>query len=396
MSRAPWNPPRFTAFAIQMKSLHVCAVVLLGGLIGCRWMFTRDRAHEEHRFATGELLTCDSWQEEGFQSRVGRTMQCWIEMPGSWTKEDLKETWLSAGESQPDGPNMISASRRLELHRSGESAALLMDNALLYKRPDLHNPAIGWMTWHISDDRWTKVFLRATLSAAREETERAASGAKNRLQQSAKKAGSEGAGNQLPAGGGKPPQPWARYEIAEVELLSLRVVAELRPGSGGADGLPAKLVFRPRKLSPEINLNVEETMAANPGLKLPGFPPEVVFELKVAETVEGKTRILRRVILEALPEYQTETQDYRDPDGTMTHLDYSLKPGFRIGDDLVFYARGFAVLDPDPIEAKLGEWHSAGGIGWPTMEKHSGTMYVRCIRRGEVSPPEEVPVVKQP
>jgi hypothetical protein len=117
--------------------------------------------------------------------------------------------------------------------------------------------------------------------------------------------------------------------------------------------------------------------------------------LKVAETVEGKTRILRRDILEPLPDYQTETQDYHNPDGTTLHLAYSLKPGFRIGDELVFYARGFATLDADPVEAKLGEWQPGGGIGWETMEKHSGTMFVRCIRRGQESPLEEVPVVKE-
>jgi hypothetical protein len=126
------------------------------------------------------------------------------------------------------------------------------------------------------------------------------------------------------------------------------------------------------------------------------FPPGVVFEIKVTETVDGKTRILRRDIFEALPDYQTETQDYRDAQGNVLgRLAYAMKAGFLIGDNLVYYARQLGLPDAVPMETKLGEWRPTDGLGWPTMEKHSGTMYVRCIMRGQESPPEEVPVAKE-
>jgi hypothetical protein len=377
-----------------MKSLHVCAVLLLTGLIGCRWMFTRDRIHEQHRFASGDLLTCDSWIEQGFQSRVGRTMQCWIESPGSWFKEYLFETWLSTGEGQPDGPNMLQFSGRLELHRSGASAALLMDNALVYKRPDLQHQEEKWWLWHMADDQWLKVFLRAVTSAAEEQSAQSVpSVGKKTAQQVTQKRAAETAPKNDTGRPGKPSEPWRLYRIAAVDLPSLRVLAALQPGPGRA-WLPSKLVFRPRRFGPELNLNVEETLAANPGLRVAEFPPDVVFEVKAAETVDGKTRILRRDILESLPDYQTLTQDYRFEDGSTGHLTLTLKPAFRIGDVFVYCSRSYGLPDADPMETKLGEWNSAGGMGSPTMEKHSGAMYVRCIHRGQESPPDEVPVVK--
>jgi len=369
-----------------MKSLQFCVLLLLAGLFGCRSILTSDRIHEEHRFPTGELLTCDSWIEGGFQSRIGRTMQCWIEMPGSMFKEDLKETWLSEGETQPDGPNMLAASHRLAIHRSGESAALLMDNSLLYNRPDLHNAAIGWVTWHIADDRLAKIFLRAVVSDAQEGGRKVpATGATKNSHEGAQKSGSASAPGS--------PEPWKSYQISQADLPSLRVLAELRPIAGPVAGLPPKLIFLPKKLNPEIRLSVEETLAANPGLKLPPFPPDVVFELKVGETIDGKTRIIRREILEPPSDFQTVTQEFRLADGSTSRLSYSFKAGFRSAETLVYYSRAFGVLDPDPLETKLGEWHSAGGVGWgPNMEKHSGTIYLRCIHRGQQSPAEEVPV----
>ena len=366
--------------------MQIFVLLLLAGLIGCRSIFTSNRIHEEHRFPTGELLTCDSWIEGGFQSRIGRTMQCWIEMPGSMFKEDLKETWLSEGQTQPDGPNMLAASHRLAIHRSGESVALLMDNSLLYNRPDLHNAAIGWVTWHIADDRLAKIFLRAVVSDAQEAGRKVpATGATKNSRDGARKSDSTAALGT--------PQPWMAYQISQVDLPSLRVLAELRPNAGGSAGLPARLIFLPRKLNPEINLDVEETLAANPGLQLPGFPPDVVFEWKVAETIDGKTHIIRREILEPLAGFQTVTQEFRLADGSASRLTYSLKAGFRNGENLVFYGRAYGLPDADPLETKPGEWHSAGGVGWGSdMEKHSGTMYLRCIHRGQESPAEEVPV----
>jgi len=368
-----------------MRFLRVLAVLSLLGLGGCRPFFTRDHIHEEHRFPSGELLTCESWEEEGFQSRVGRTMQCWIEEPGKWLKEDLGgETWLFQGETQPDGPNRLRASRRLELHRSGAFIAVLMDNALLYKRPDLRNPGNPWYTFHIYEDQLTKLFLRAMASAH----DPATTAAKKTAQERWKKVS--------PLDRGEPGDPWNQYEIASVEVPALRVVAGLRPPPTRASALPAKLVFLPKKLWNHISLSVEETLQANPGLRIAKFPDDVVFEVKAAEVVDGKLRILRREILEPSSQPQTLRQEFPQSSGSLGSLTVTFKPAFRFGDAYVTYLYSYGLPDADPVEMQLGEWLFGGASSWDRQQHRWGTLFYRVTRRGNESASDEVPVLNYP
>ena len=355
----------------------LAAAALLVVLAACESWFRANEAHEEHRFPTGEIVTCDSWVEQGFQSRIGRTMECWIQLPGAFRKQKLTETWLSEGETQPDGPNMLAATKRLELQRSGDSATLLMDNALLFTRPDLRS-SIPWSSWRISEDPFVDFFLRGVLAAQRPSTREAAAAA------------------ATPATPGKPSQLARAYRITSVELPSLRIVAELQSPPAAGLRLPAELVFLPRKLSPFFNLNIEQTLAADPGVELDPFPADVVFEVKVAETREGKTRIVRREIIDPSADYHTETQEYQLPHEGPGRLALSFKPGFRIGENFVYYSRGLGLPDPDLVETSLGEWQGTGAAGWGLSQKVWGSMYIRIIRRGEESTLEEVPAIKHP
>ena len=341
-------------------------------------MFTRDRIHEAHRFPGGDLLTCDSWEEQGFQSRGGRTMHCWIESPGSWFREDLGDTWLRDGQTQPDGPNMLAASHRLELHRASGTSALLMDNTLFYQKPDTYTTHPLWAHWRISEDPWTKAFLRALLEASGSCATPAANPSPSP--------------RRLPSPS-DPPKPWERYEIASVDVPSLRIVARLRPLPGAAAGLPATLIFEPRTLGSTPDLSLDETLAANPGLAAPAVPADVLLEVKIAETIRGKTSVIRQDLLQPAAGYQTIVQEFHLEGGESGRVGVQLKPAFRIGNSFVYYERMFGLPDPDPVECKLGEWHSGGGAGWPTMEARSGMIYFRAIHRGQQSPRDEVPVI---
>lgn len=373
-----------------MNLPRTLVVLLAAALAGCSSWFKSDEAHEEHRFAGGELLVCDSWVEQGFQSRTGRTMECWMSLPGQRTKEHLCSEWLSQGQTQPDGPSMILATQRLELQHSGESAALLMDNTLLFRRQDLHN-SIPWYAWRIKEDPWARVVLRAILSAQQNVRKPAVA--------RAQKAAPKVAGNPEPAPG-KPgekqePELSSWYRIAAVEVPSLRVVAKLQPAPEAPPDLPSTLVFRPKQLYGAFSLSIEETLAANPGLQLAQFPPDVVFEFKAAETKDGATRIVGRGTFDPQSDYQTISQDYQSPEGP-GNLKSSVKPAFRFGDTFVYYCRQYGVLDPEPVETALGEWQPGGAVGSGNSKPVWASLYVRLIHRGEESPPGEVPVLKHP
>ncbi len=309
---------------------------------------------EEHLFPNGDKLQCISWDDGDFGAHVLRCS--FKDHLGTLDNQALE--YFSR--DPKDGPRSLASTKRMELFRDGASAAIILDDNVFSTWADIKNmsatdfpdlPKLNsqWHRWSLKDDKE----LPHLFSFVGQGT-------------------------------------WLLYSISSLDLAQRKLVA-LRPGDNSSS-LPRTLVVTRRGTNESWAFDVDQTLASNPGFHLPPLPSDLAFEIKVVESNQGKDVVRYRGSVNTSNTWQSASAEVLQASGERWKLDYAFRGLYWENGQLTFHMK-VRQHDVFPLFTHLGEWRSLGSYSDLSHPGERLSPYIRLIRAGQLSAPDELPPV---